>query len=64
MLALAVVKGYLLRNHGKNFKETQGLPDFAVDVLGEVGVALESLESGKRGMTFEDPFSGQRINLK
>lgn len=64
MLASAAVKGYLLRNHGKNFKETQGLPDFAVDVLREVGAALESLESEKRGMAFEDSFSGQRINLR
>jgi hypothetical protein len=63
MLASAAVKGYLLCNHGKSFKETQRLPDFAVDLLREVGVALESLESEKRSMTFEDTFSGQRINL-
>jgi hypothetical protein len=64
MLASAAVKGCLLRNQGKNFKETQSLPDFAVDVLREVGVALESLESEKRGMTFADPFSEQRVQLK
>ncbi len=64
MLASAAVKGYLLRNQGKNFRETQGLPDFAVDVLREVGVALESLEPEERGMTFADPFSGQRVHRK
>jgi hypothetical protein len=63
ILASSAVKGYLLRNHGKFFKDIQGLPYFAVDLLREVKVALDSLEAEKRGMTFEDPFSGQRINL-
>jgi hypothetical protein len=35
----------------------------AVDLLREVKVALDSLEAEKRGMSFEDPFSGLRINL-
>lgn len=63
MLASAVVKGYLLRDQRKFFKEILGLPYFAVDLLREVKVALDSLEAEKRGMTFEDPFSRQRINL-
>jgi hypothetical protein len=63
MLASAAVKGYLSRGHRKFFKDIQGSPDFAVDLLREVGIALDSLEAEKRGMTFEDPFSGQRINL-
>jgi hypothetical protein len=63
MLVSAAVKGYLLRDHRKVFMEIQGLPDFAVDLLKEVKVALDSLQAEKRGMTFEDPFSGQRINL-
>lgn len=63
MLVLAAVKGYLSRSHRKFSKDIQRSPDFAVDLLQEVGVALDSLEAEKRGMTFEDPFSGQRINL-
>jgi hypothetical protein len=63
MLASAAVKGYLLCGHGNFFKEIQGLPDFAVDLLRQVRVALESLQAEKRSMAFENLFSGQRINL-
>ena len=63
MLASAAVKGYLLRDRRQFFQEIQSLPDFAVDLLGEVGVALHSLKTEKHGMSFEDPFSGRRINL-
>lgn len=45
IITLAAVKGYLLYNHSKNFKETQRLPDFAVNLLRDVGAALESLKS-------------------
>ena len=63
MLASAAVKGYLLRDRRQFFQEIQSLPDFAVDLLGEVGAALQSLETEKRGMSVVDPFSGRRINL-
>ncbi|KAG9233113.1 hypothetical protein BJ875DRAFT_485449 [Amylocarpus encephaloides] len=63
VLASAAVKGYLLRDRRQFFQDIQSLPDFAVDVLGEVGLALQSLETEKRGMSFVDPFGGRRINL-
>ena len=63
VLASAAVKGYLLRDRRQFFQDIQSLPDFAVDLLGEVGVALHSLELEKRGMSFKDPLSGRRINL-
>ncbi|TVY17616.1 hypothetical protein LARI1_G005243 [Lachnellula arida] len=64
MLASAAVKGYLLRDRSTFFEEIRRISDSALDLLGEVNVALESLEIEKRGMTFEDPISGQRVHLK
>lgn len=63
VLASAAVKGYLLRARRQIFQDIQSLPDFAVDLLGEVGLGLQSLETKKRGMSFVDPFGGRRINL-
>jgi hypothetical protein len=42
MLVSAVVKGYL-RDHRQFFQDVQSLPDFVVDLLGEVKVTLDSL---------------------
>jgi len=51
VLASAAVKGYLLRDRRQFFQDIQSLPDFSVDLLGEVGVVLHSLETEKRGMS-------------
>lgn len=63
ILISIAIKGYLLYNYSKNFKETQELLDFVIDLLREVGITLESLESEKQSIIFEDTFSRQRINL-
>jgi hypothetical protein len=45
------------------FFRVTGVTLRSTGIFASRGRLLDSLEAEKRGMTFEDPFSGQRINL-
>lgn len=62
-LASAAVAEFLQKDTHKFVKETEDVPDFAVDLLGEVKVALRSLTTSKRGITFKDPITGEMLDL-
>lgn len=64
ILVSAVVEGYLQNDNHKFLKETQDVPDFAIDVLREVKATLNTLKVEKGGITCEDPFSGKKLHLK
>jgi hypothetical protein len=63
VLASAAVEGYLQDDNHEFLRKTQDVPDFAVDLLREVKVAL-TVDECSINMTSKDPFSGQMFQLR
>jgi hypothetical protein len=61
--AAASVEGYLRQEDGHKFsKETQEIPNFAADLLKAVRATLKTL-TYVDNITFEDPISGEMLDL-
>lgn len=63
MLASAAVKGYLLKDEHKFWKEAQGNADFAVDLLEQVKLTLNTLRLHKSTISVVDPLGREEFSL-
>jgi hypothetical protein len=64
VLASASVEGYLLNDNHKFWREARENPEFALDLLGEVKVTLNSLQVYKGAAFVTDPIRDETFQLK
>ena len=70
LFAIAAVEGYIRSDTPKFLKEMQDIPEFAVDLLAEVKVAINSFKLDKppyldkQVMYFRDPMTGEYLQVK
>lgn len=63
MLASEAVMGFLQEDKHKFVKVAEDVPDFAIDLLRKVKIALKSLITSKQGKASKDPITGQMVRL-